>query len=264
MSFNPNIPDPDRSPADQTIDIQNNFIHLFASTISGSNDVSMVEHEGKSLIAMKFPDDSWRALEPYMDGGQHKIALVELGAGPVLPYSVVIVRPGSNSITIDSTYSGKVIVWDSSSILSVTVDLESVVDNPDGFVCSLLKVGPGEIEISPSESVDLNGSHSSVSISRSFSECLLRKIGEDEWCASYYDGTPVEPTTTQIQTISLLKDSEEYQTNIVFTKGVLMSGGVTWNLTDPSHASLNNSGEKTKIEFASPITSNRNAILIAF
>lgn len=264
MAFNPNIPDPDRSPADQTVDIQNNFIHLLSSSISGSLDVSMVEHDGKSLIAMKFPDDSWAALEPYMDGTDHKVRLVELGAGPSEPYSVVIVRPGSNAITIDSTYSGKVIVWDNAGTLTVSIDLESEVENPEGFLCSMIKVGAGNIDIAPIGVVSFNGASDTITIDRSFSECLIRKIGEDEWISSYYDGTPTPATEPQIKTISLLKDDDEYQTDIVFTKGILMSGGVTWNLTDPAHATLNNTGALTKIEFADPITSNRSAILIAY
>jgi len=49
-----------------------------------------------------------------------------------------------------------------------------------------------------------------------------------------------------------------------FTKGILMVGGSMYNLSDPSHVTLDNSGANTVINFLVPILGDHEAILIIF
>ncbi len=49
-----------------------------------------------------------------------------------------------------------------------------------------------------------------------------------------------------------------------FTKGLLMVGGSLYNLGNPSHVTLDNSGANTVINFVTPILGDHEAILIIF
>ena len=49
-----------------------------------------------------------------------------------------------------------------------------------------------------------------------------------------------------------------------FTKGILIVGGSVYNLANPSHVTLDNTGANTVINFLSPIVADHEVILITF
>lgn len=49
-----------------------------------------------------------------------------------------------------------------------------------------------------------------------------------------------------------------------FTKGILIVGGSVYNLANPSHVTLDNTGVNTVINFLSPIVADHEVILITF
>lgn len=61
---------------------------------------------------------------------------------------------------------------------------------------------------------------------------------------------------------SVSAGDESLATPYSFTKGLLMVGGSLYNLGDPTHVTLDNSGVSTTIEFNGPMVADMDAILI--
>jgi hypothetical protein len=72
-----------------------------------------------------------------------------------------------------------------------------------------------------------------------------------------FSGTAVATWST-----SVTAGDESLATPYSFTKGILMVGGSMYNLGDPAHVTLDNSGANTIIEFNEPMVADMDAILI--
>jgi len=71
----------------------------------------------------------------------------------------------------------------------------------------------------------------------------------------------LKSSLVQIVTVSLSQTDTELQTSLKFKKGILFAGGIIYNLNDSMHATLDNSGQYTKINFTIPIPENYMGIL---
>jgi hypothetical protein len=72
-----------------------------------------------------------------------------------------------------------------------------------------------------------------------------------------FSGTAVATWSTSVSA-----GDETLATPYSFTRGLLMVGGSLYNLSDPTHATLDNTGANTIIEFNEPMVADMDAILI--